>query len=58
MIIWINKLAMKKSLIVLLIIVSTQLLFSQENDDLDQEVDEIIESLVTLDDEDLIDIIK
>jgi len=57
-IIWINKLAMKKSLIVLLIIVSTQLLFSQENDDLDQEVDEIIESLVTLDDEDLIDIIK
>ena len=58
MITWINKLAMKKSLIVLLIIVSNQLLFSQENDELDQEVDEIIESLVTLDDEDLIDIIK
>ena len=49
---------MKKSLFVLLIIVSNQLLFSQVNDDLDQEVDEIIESLVTLDDEDLIDLIK
>ena len=58
MTIWINKLTMKKSLFVLLIIVSNQLLFSQENDDLDQEVDEIIESLVTLDDEDLLDIIN
>lgn len=49
---------MKKSLFVLLIIISNQLLFSQVNDDLDQEVDEIIESLVTLDDEDLLDFIN
>lgn len=49
---------MKKSLFVLLIIISNQLLFSQINDDLDEEVDEIIESLITLDDEDLLDFIN
>ena len=49
---------MKKSLFVLLIIISNQLLFSQVNDDLDEEVDEIIESLITLDDEDLLDFIN
>jgi len=49
---------MKKSLFVLLLVFCNQLLFSQENEVIDQEVDEIIESLVTLDDEDLIDIIN
>ena len=58
MIIWINKLVMKKSLFVLLIVFCNQGLFSQENEIIDQEVDEIIESLVTLDDEDLLNIIN
>lgn len=49
---------MKRSLFILLLIFSNQLLFSQEKDSLDQEIDEIIESLVTLDDEDLMSIIN
>ena len=49
---------MRKSLFVLLLIFSNQFLFSQEKDEIEQEVDEIIENLVTLNDEDLIDLIN
>ena len=49
---------MRKSLFVLLLIFSNQFLFSQEKDEVEQEVDEIIENLITLNDEDLINLIN
>jgi len=49
---------MKKNLFVLFILLFHQVLFSQENTELDQEVDEIIENLILTDDHTLIDIIN
>ncbi len=49
---------MKKNLFVLFILLFNQALFSQENTELDEEIDEIIENLISLDDDTLIDIIN
>ena len=49
---------MKKTLIVITFIFINQLLFSQENPVVDEEIDEIIDNLITLDDDYLIDLIN
>ena len=49
---------MKKNLFVLFILLFNQALFSQENTELDEEIDEIIENLISLDDDTLIDLIN
>ncbi len=49
---------MKKILIVFILIFINQLLFSQENNKNDEEIDEIIDNLITLDDDYLIDLIN
>ena len=49
---------MKKNLLVLLLIFFNQTIFSQENTELEQEINEIIENVISLDDDDLLNIIN
>jgi len=49
---------MKKHLFVLFMLLFSQVLFSQENTELEEEIDEIIEDLISLDDDTLFDLIN
>jgi len=49
---------MRKKLTILILLFITQAMFSQENTKIDEEIDEIIDNLITLDDDYLIDLIN